>query len=318
MKKLVMTSSSIGTLQHCAKAYKLKHVDLIESAHKPQYLTIGSAFHAALELFRSGAKTVAELRSALMPYADRLDSNGLCVLTAMVEAYWKKYARNRETFDKVEMEWGSYESIYQENDAYISGVVDALDAGGRIWETKTVSRIDGSYLEALWSARQTLMYAAYLMRAGVEVTGVVYDIVQKPTIGRLLATPVEKRRYVKDKETGEMRLHAKQREADEPDAVFLNRLRKWYDDHPEALHREEIFYTQAQLDLVRHDVRAEAKRLMWHTGTGEWPRSLNACYRGNGKCEFAALCGSGESSLILDAHYKKKEKQHPELGGLVQ
>jgi len=141
----------------------------------------------------------------------------------------------------------------------------------------------------------------------------VYDLVGKPTIKRLKATPVQKRNYVVDKGTGESRLSAKQRDRDETDAGFLGRLREWYANHPEALHRELIIYTPAQLDSIEQDIRNEVKRLQWHMHTGTWPRSLGSCHRYNRPCEFSPLCSSGGNPVVLETHYQRRDKTHSEL-----
>lgn len=297
-----VSSNSIGKLQKCARAYKYSYIDNLEPVHRLSFFGFGSAMHAAIEAYRRGARTIAELRSAMMPYAEELNSDDLCKLTAMVEAYWKRYAKDREVFAHVEQEFG-----YARDEAEVIGVIDAIDMGGRIWESKTTSSIDGAYIEALPHARQTLMYAAFLLSMGEEITGVVYDIIQKPRVKRALATPEEKRKYVKDKKTGQMRLSARQRERDETDAEYLNKLRAWYDKHPEAFHREEISYTAQQLKDIKQEVFDEVDRIRWHMQTGKWPRSRSSCYGRTGKCEFLALCNSGDNPIVKDAHYQEKE-----------
>jgi hypothetical protein len=302
MSKLVITGSSMGLLQTCARNYKLRYVDGIESITRPSYFTLGSAFHAAVEEFRRGGSLGDMMTAGMDPDLSKDDT---CRLQAMVEAYHTRYKNERGTFDSIEEEfkkpWRGAWSL--------CGVVDAIK-GGVIYETKTVGRIDGAYLERLWQARQTLIYCAVM-----EVNTVIYDLVEKSGIRRYKATPVEKRKYVTDKETGQRRLNAKQREYDEPDADYLTRLREWYVKHPEALHREEIIYSEIQLKDIWDDIDAEVRRLQWHMKEDVWPRSLNSCHRYNNPCEFAPLCGSGGSKLVLDTHYQSREKIHSELKG---
>jgi len=302
MGKLVITGSSMGLLQTCARNYKLKHIDNLEAMRRPAYLTLGSAFHSAVEEFRRGGSLGDMMTAGMDP---DLSKDDVCKLQAMVEAYHARYKDERGNFDSIEEE---FEEML-DHDVSLCGVVDAMK-DGVIYETKTVGRIDGAYLERLWQARQTLIYCAVM-----EVSTVIYDLVEKPSIRRYKATPMEKRKYVTDKATGEQRLHAKHREYDESDAEYLTRLREWYGKHPEALHREEIIYSDNQLAAIWGDVKAEVKRLQWHMKEGVWPRSLNSCHRYNNPCEFAPLCGSGGSKLVLDTHYQKKDKTHSELKG---
>ena len=312
MSNLMITSSSMGTLQACAENYRLRYVAGLEAIDKPRALFVGSIFHDAVEVFRNGG-TLHDMRSVV---AESMPSdNDACLLTAMIEAYHAKYRREATThFVAVEKEF--YYDLT--SDVVLAGKVDAIaknSAGGHLlYETKTVARIDGNYLERLWSARQTLIYN-YIPNKEYDIRGVVYDLVGKPTIKRLPATPVEKRRYVVDRVTGEPRLHAKQRDRDETDAEFLTRLREWYQSHPEALHRELIVYTPAQLEAIEHDVRNEVKRLKWHIQSGVWPRSLSSCHRFNRPCEFSPLCQSGGNPVVLETHYQRRDKIHSELEG---
>ena len=310
-----LTSSSIGTLQACAKNYRLRYVENLEAINKPHYLSLGSAFHAGVEVFRKGGSR-AEARSHACSVArDRLDNDDLCVLVAMMEAYCKKYCDESGAFVKVEYEF-SFDLSEGWADTTLCGVVDAIAKAGEghlIYETKTTGRIDGAYLERLWSARQTLIYNWVLNEMGWNIQGVVYDLVQKPTIRRLKATPIEKRKYTKSATTGAKVLRKNQREYNETDAEFLDRLHRWYLEHPGALHRELVVYSQHQLSDIKADVRDTWHELNWHMKTGKWPRSLAACHRYNRPCEFAPLCGAANPQLIMDTHYQKREATHPEL-----
>ena len=302
MSKLVITSSSMGLLQTCAENYRLRYIEKLEAIDRPAYFTLGSAFHSAVEEFRRGG-TLGDMMTAGMD--PDLTKDDVCKLQAMVEAYHRRYKDEAGTFDLIEEE---FEEML-DHDVSLCGVIDAVK-GGIIYETKTVARIDGAYLERLWQARQTLIYCAVM-----EMCTVIYDLVEKPSIRRYKATPIEKRKYVTDKVTGEQRLSAKQRDRDETDAEYVTRLREWYTNRPEALHREEIVYSDRQIQAIWDDVRAEVKRLQWHIKEDVWPRSLNSCFRYSRPCEFAPLCGSGHSKLVLDTHYQEKEKAHSELQG---
>jgi hypothetical protein len=308
---MILTSSSIGTLQSCKMKYKLRYIDRLEPVTKPGYFALGSAFHRAVEVMRRGG-TLSDMLLTCSENSS-LSSDDDCVLTAMVEAYHRRHlgggvrAAIAPAFTHVEHQW-----LYQASPGLtIAGVVDAIDEHGYIHETKTTSRLDEKYKERLWSARQTLMYVSFLRRLGFDIKGVIYDIIQKPTIKRLLATPHEKRKFVKDKVTKEMRLSATQRERDETDAEYLTRLRAWYREHPGMLHQEEIVYTERQLEDIFDDVLREGKELMerrWFT------RSRDACYpRGGSPCPFKPLCDNDDNPVLRGTHYQVREKTHSEL-----
>lgn len=314
MKKRVLTQSSVSVLQDCKRKYKLRYIDNLETVTKPTYLAIGTAFHRAVEVFRKGGSLDDMKRAALAPYVD-LSHDDLVTLHAMVMAYHRKYGHEPE-YHEVEKEWrldyGSYA---------LAGVVDALkvsSSGDSYWiyETKTCSRIDGSYIESLWSKLQTILYQAALEQQGYNIIAVMYDIVQKPPTKRHLATPADKRKYVKDKDTKQTRLRANQRDSDESDSEFLARLNKWYADNPGALHREEIVNTPSRIAEVLQEMDDEARNLEFYIDRDAWPKTRGSCFgKFNTKCEFLSLCEATKPELIKENHYRVREKTHEELEG---
>jgi hypothetical protein len=308
-----LTSSSIGTLQACAENYRLRYIEKLEAIDKPHYLTLGTAFHAGVEVFRKGSSR-AESRAHACSVAGGLSNDDLCVLVSMMDAYCHKYCDEKGAFVRVEHEFSH--PMLHPIDVDICGVVDAIAKAGDghiIYETKTVGRIDGAYIDRLWSSRQSLIYNWVLNEHEWNIQGVMYDLVQKPTIRRLKATPMEKRKWVIEKGTGRKRLSGKQREHDQTDAEFLERLHRWYAENPDAFHRELVVHSPHQLEQIEADVRNEVLRIAWHTEYNVWPRSLASCHRFNRPCEFAPLCGAANPQLIKDTHYQKREVTHAEL-----
>ena len=296
-----LTQSSMGTLQACPTMYDLRINQGYVSIDRPVALKVGSAFHKGVEAFRvHGTWDTFEVGVVL----NELESDQRCVVRVMLEVYARKYASETWEYEAVEKQM-SYTDAFDGVD--VRGVIDAIATdGGRRYlvETKTTARIDGAYLESLWYKRQTLMYA--WMEGDID--GVVYDIIQKPTIRRLKATPEDKRKYNKDGD-----LNKKQRETDESDVAFMERLRAWYGEHPETLHRETIVHTEDQIAAFRNDLSDIASLLKHFEAKGSWPRNLTACFAYGRPCEFAQYCQSDRNPMILDSYYKKRDDVHPEL-----
>jgi hypothetical protein len=268
-------------------------------------------FHLGVECFRERqsigrVEDFRELEQAL----DEMGSDAACVTRAMLIAYFEKYQDDSWEFVSVEKkwetDWGGVVSGFS-----MQGVVDALVADGHdgvlLVETKTTARLDGSYLEGLWSRRQTLVYDMAMRSHGYNVSGIVYDIAQKPSIRRLKATPEAKRKYKKNGE-----LIARHRAVDESDEEYMVRLNAWYEDHPEAFHREPVLHTQSQLDDIRRDVIGVMGLINHYAEQDFWPRSLTSCYAYNRACEFVPYCQSGRNPLVRESHYRVDEI-HPEL-----
>jgi len=293
----------MGTLQACPAMYDLRMNKGYVSIERPITLKVGSAFHKGVETFRiHGTWDTFEMGVVL----NELEPDQRCVVRVMLEVYTQKYSGETWSYEAIEKQM-SWNNAFDGVD--VRGVVDAIvrtmNGDRLIVETKTTARIDGAYLESLWYKRQTLMYC--LMEGG-DIKGVVYDIIQKPTIRRLKATPEEKRKYNKDGE-----LNGKQREHDESDGGFMERLRAWYRSHPEALHRESIVHTKEQVEAFRQDLDDVVSLLKHFQSRGSWPRNLNACFAYGRPCEYAQYCQSDGNPMILESYYKKRDDVHPEL-----
>jgi len=305
----ILTQSSIGAVQACAFRYNLKYNEGLAPLDKAVHLYIGSVFHLGVECFRKRqsigkVEDFRELGQAL----DDMGGDAACITRAMLIAYFERYQDDGWEFVSVEKKWETGPHPLGFN---MQGVVDALVDDGNdgvlLVETKTTARLDGSYLEGLWSRRQTLVYDMAMRSLGYDVTGIVYDIVQKPSIRRLKATPEAKRKYKKDGE-----LIARHRAVDESDEEYMVRLSAWYADHPEAFHREPVLHTQSQLDDMARDVLGVMSLINHYAEQDFWPRSLTSCYAYNRACEFVPYCQSGRNPLVRESHYRVDEI-HPEL-----
>ena len=305
----VLTQSSMGAVQACAFRYNLKYNEGLAPLDKAVHLHIGTVFHLGVELFRERQSVgkVEDFRELEQALSD-MGGDAACITRAMLTAYFDKYQDDDWEFVSVEKKWemGPGPSGFS-----MQGIVDALVDDGRggvlLIETKTTARLDGSYLEGLWSRRQTLVYDMAMRSLGYNVTGIVYDIVQKPSIRRLKATPVEKRKYKADGS-----LIARQRVEDETDEQFTARLDEWYEAHPEAFHREPVLHTQSQLNDICRDVEGVMSLINHYAEQDFWPRSLTSCYAYNRACEFVPYCQSGRNPLVRESHYRVDEI-HPEL-----
>jgi hypothetical protein len=122
---------------------------------------------------------------------------------------------------------------------------------------------------------------------GFDVAGCLYDVVAKPRLTPLSATPVEKRQYTKK----DGRLYAGQREADETLAEFRARLDLAVAELPDRYFartiapRVEEAEREAALDTwnTARDIR-EADLALRH------PRNPDACKRWGQLCAYFRVC----------------------------
>lgn len=164
------------------------------------------------------------------------------------------------------------------------GIIDmlALHDDGKVWlwEHKTAAKIDGSYLEKLWSDAQITGYYATLRDMGIDVNGVVYDVALKPQL---------------------------RQKKGETEDEFYNRIENWHLTKPEAYHREVVYISDRQVADWREDVWQVTQEILSCRRTGYWYRNTARCNDYYRQCEYAPLCQNGASETLINAEYEPRE-----------
>ena len=319
----IYTTSSIGAFQACPKMYDLRINKRLEAIDRPSYFVLGSLFHEAKEQWALAVRD-GDIGNALgraievIGSADVKDEDVRCKATEMIRAYSRRYLTS-----DTRLEYLSIEEPFRCKTPMgksLAGICDGIvrDVGGKLWvlETKTAATVDESYKKRMSHQRQAMLYTYAMTRAtghsGYDVVGVLYDFVQKPSIRRKKATPADKMRYTKDGE-----LYSGQREYDEGDAEYMERIRKWYHDGPEGkLQRMEVVFSRHQLDAFEKSIHKTIKLIEVcgeEFGEDGWPESQSACMANRTPCEFSDYCWSGDSELQLRSFYRKKERRFMEF-----
>lgn len=198
----------------------------------------------------------------------------------------------------------------------LAGKLDALvhdrrDGLARLVEHKTTSSDAGpgsDYLKRLRMDGQVTIYYEGAASLGHLVAGCIYDVLVKPGLRPLKATPPESRKYTK---TGA--LYANQREADETPDEYRSRVTEALLADPNG------FFLRANVDRLEDEMR-DGLADVWQTGrvmreselAGRHPRNPDACTRWGRTCEFFPVC-SGEGSLDDARLYARAGRTHSEL-----
>jgi hypothetical protein len=204
----------------------------------------------------------------------------------------------------------------------VAGKLDALvrrRSDGLAWivEHKVTSAdlTPGSvYFQRLRMDTQVSVYFEGAAILGHPPAGCLYDILSKPEQRPLKATPLEKRKYKKDKKGNPTdELYANQRAADESMADFRARLVAEIAGQPEAyFQRVEVVRLEHELEESRVDMYQTGRMIRETNNAGYYPRNADACFSFNRPCEFLDVCNSS-ATLDDETRFRKLASVHPEL-----
>src|SRR5690606_34963330 len=196
---------------------------------------------AGIEAMRAGevydpyALVMAE--ELLVAYTARWGDSGLEAVA--VEAEFNMPLTNPET--------GAASRTFRRG-GKIDAVVRSPDGALHIVEHKTTAS-DIEQGSTYWRKVQALdtqvsTYMAGARSLGFDVVDCIYDVVRKPALKPLKATPVESRKY-----TAKGFLYANQREADETPEEYRTRLRA------DICERTERYFARGQIVRLAEDER---------------------------------------------------------------
>lgn len=142
------------------------------------------------------------------------------------------------------------------------------------------------------------------------VDAVLYDVIGKPGLKPLKATPMESRKYKK----GTNELYANQRAEDETPEEHRARLLEAVTEDPNRyLARQEVPRLESELEESRADRWAEARAIREEQLAGRRPRNPDACITFGTRCPYWDVC-TGVASIDDQTRFRATEA-HPELSG---
>ncbi len=311
-----LTASRMKSFRACARKHYYEFVlgrrPLVESAA----LSFGTVMHAALEAWWSaGPETGLGLAMRSLP-AD-LDPYDRARAQAMLTGYDVAWSDRGFEALAIEREFalplinpvtGAKSRTWE-----LAGKIDLIARGpdGRVWviEHKTSSEEIGAgsaYRARLTLDGQVSQYIEGAAALGYDVAGVIYDVLRKPGIEPLKATPEDKRHYTKSG-----KLDARQREHDESPDEYLGRCIERLGAEPDRYFAQiEVVRLEADRDEYALDVWQLGEMMRESERTGRAPRNGDACFR-YGPCPYLAVCQGRES--IDNEHAFRTVGASPEL-----
>lgn len=322
--KALLTSSRMSAARACQRLHHFKYELGYRPAVEAEALTFGTLIHKGLEAWWRA------------PQATRLESALLAMAEGQADPF--EHVKAQEMLRGYHFRWGdeAFETLAVEaefamplrNPAtgrpssswMLGGKIDAILRDTRtgrvlICEHKTASGDIGAgseYFRRLKMDAQISIYYDGAASLGHDISGCLYDVLGKPGIRPLKATPPEQRKFKKDGE-----LYAGQRLVDETPEEYRVRLVASIAENPSGYYqRGEVVRLESELDEARFDVWQIAQQIHAAKAANQAPRNPDACSRWGRTCEFFAAC-CGEASLEDPSLFKKIENVHPELTGEV-
>ena len=316
----LLTTSRARAYQRCPRFHHIRYDLGYRTAADSGPLAFGSLFHRALEAWWKAPRPEA-LGAALGVLSREVDADRFDVARAQVllegyDARWRDEPLTAERVEAVfELELVNPQTGASSRTWRLAGKVDAIvrRPDGALWvlEHKTSSE-DISPGSAYWpKLRLDTQVSIYLRGAtalGYHVEGCIYDVIGKPALRPLTATPPEARKYTK---AGQ--LYANQRELDETPEEYRERLRAALTESPDRYFQRG--------DIVRlEDESTEAQWELWQTARSirdaqlaeRHPRYPDACFRWNRACDYFDVC-TGSGRLDDTSRFVRETDPHTEL-----
>lgn len=299
---LIITHSRVSALAACPRRHWWAYELGIRPETTTAALSIGAAFHAAVERMRRGAsldETVACARAAV---ADELEAELTACMISGWEWRWREAPLGRclATEAPWRLRIGRGRAM-----CVVAGKIDAvyeLQSGEvAVVENKT-TREDISAVSDYWRRlnidRQITWYIIGARQLGYHATTVIYDVARVPAMRpRLLSRRADgdgRRESVE-----QFAARVMQDIAERPDRYFARR----------EIPRLDIDILTARDEMVQwHRILREHRR------RGLWPRNSDACMRW-GRCPYFGPCADGHDPMTqgVPRGYRVVDDVHAEL-----
>lgn len=341
----LLSNSSLNTFRRCPREYYFRYVLLRKTRAKSAALRFGTLFHVALNAWwrcngTALDKLIAAVRAIDAHVArpdDESDPFEIVKAKCLIVGYTARWGEEGYRTIEVEkrfrlpiLDGGGL--VYNSSSSTpigktaprptafeIGGAIDAIaERGGRVRnvEHKTTSS-DISVGSDYWRHVVIMdpqvsgyMHAASVL--GYAPHDTLYDVIRKPTLVPLLATP-DPKWTIPTKKEPIPRLYKGHRLNDESPEEYEERLSADIADRP-GWYFARAPIVRLENDDAAHaeDVRDTAAMIEFATESGRWSRSPNACERFGRLCEYHDVC-SGITTINDESRFQTKKFQHEEL-----
>lgn len=331
----LITNSELKARRRCAREHHIAYELGYRSTREDEdALRFGTVVHKALEAWWLAPTAELRITYALEAlHFSELDPYAMARARQMLIAYDTRWTN--EPLELVRVPAGSDNSYVpmvepefraplinpmtgQASRTFeLGGKLDALvrdlrDDRVYIVEHKTSSDdlTPGSlYWQLLQLDTQVSTYYAGARALGFDPAGVLYDVLRKPALRPLQATPIEARKYTT--KTGA--LYATQRELDETPQEYEARVMAAIGAEPDRyLMRGIVVRLEQEERDAQWDAWQEARAVREAELAQRWPRNPDGCRRFGRLCSYFDVC-TGTAQLEDTSRFTKVTQVHAEL-----
>lgn len=322
----LLTASRLKAARACQRKHRLLYGLGIRPVKEAETLRFGTLVHKGLEAWWKSAQAgvigdeqLAATLAALQGEADPFD---LVRAEELLRGYHYRWLDSLAHYEVIAVEVQFQTRLVNPQTGYpsqtwdLGGKIDAIvrdrrDGLVRVIEHKTSSEdiaAGSDYWVRLRMDGQVSIYFEGARALGHDVAGCIYDVIKKPGIRPLEATPVESRKYTK---AGA--LYANQRAEDETPEEFRARLVVAIADAPDAYFaRGDVVRLDEEMSEALWDIWQLAQQLHAAEAAERFPRNPDACQLYGRPCPFRDVC-SGLASIDDTTRFRRSESVHPEL-----
>ena len=316
----LLTTSRLKAARACARLHHIQYVECVRPAVEPEPLRFGTLIHKALEAWWTAPSPEERLPAALAALeveAEPFDRAKAEALMIGYDARWIDDAVEALAIEvqfeapMVNPETGRPSRTWRLG-GKIDGIIsDPLTGAVLIMEHKTATgdiSPGSDYWRRLRMDTQVSTYYLGADALGYDVMGCMYDVIGKPGMRPLKATPEESRKYKKDGA-----LYANQRDADETPDEYKERVLADIAENPGKYYqRGEVVRLEDEMIEARVDTWQTAQAIREAARHGHAPRNPDACVRWGRTCSYFDVC-TGAATLDDPALFTRSEVAHPEL-----
>ena len=247
--------------------------------------------HEAFDLYYKGTSKTDVLVYIMKAFSDELqtcsaqDAENMEIAKWTAVGMWTYYPHQLSEFEAIDSEIEFNVPLGRMHGIRLVGRIDKRFKDKGAWwlgEFKTTSN-PTLFVKSLDTARQATTYTYAAIRSGIDVQGVLYDLIRKPALRR------------RNEETAED--FGKRIVAD-----YASRPEEYYSRHYAYRNPEQLKQFVEDSSSIVREMRRRSKKM-------DFCRNVDACMDYNRECDFKKICFKGMHEPTMSMCFKRKQEE---------